>query len=606
MPDGSGAGGRSAAEAIHRLGEHVLDLCPGAEALLPGHISRYHHRDAVAGWRLTVELPTAGVRRFDLLVDRAFPHSLPVLVLLDAPPPLTWPHVEEDGRLCAWPEAIGVDRMDITEITTLLLGRACDLIEEAASGRLDGDFADEFISYWNRFLPLSALEVLSLCSPQPPTRPVQVAIAGSRLVVADDPGTLNSWLSHHIGSRDRTRPMNGLLAWLPCPMLPRDYPRQILDLRSLLRREAPGAEVLLESLAWSAPAQIPVVLGAVTSSGPCLAAVVIERGVPNQHPGARVRDPLRRGFRPKAAPPAVVKGRYLDQARAVAAKVIRVDHPWIHGRDVDTRAARLRGAKVVVLGCGSVGAPVAVKLAEAGVGNLVLVDPEVLTSPNIGRHPLGVEALGRFKATALAELIRHRFPHIASVEGKSSGWRAVADALSDVLEGDLIISAIGDWAAEGSLNDWHISSGRRTPVLYAWTEAHACAGHAVLVGAQGGCLRCGMRDDLKPRLRVTEWPGSSTVRREAACGAFFQPYGPVELSYVTSLAAELALDVILSGSNVSTHRIWAARRTVLDAAGGRWTNEWITTAPHREQGGLLQELEWPAGLCPACGAVSKS
>ena len=51
-----------------------------------------------------------------------------------------------------------------------------------------------------------------------------------------------------------------------------------------------------------------------------------------------------------------------------------------HGFTVATTPAiaRLRNATVAVFGCGSVGAPVAINLARAGVGKLVLVDKQTL------------------------------------------------------------------------------------------------------------------------------------------------------------------------------------------------------------------------------------
>src|SRR4051812_39736412 len=72
---------------------------------------------------------------------------------------------------------------------------------------------------------------------------------------------------------------------------------------------------------------------------------------------------------------------------------------------------RLIGSNVTVLGCGSVGAPVAVALAQAGVGRINLVDHDALAWANVGRHPLGAPSLGRNKAEALAAKLRSDFPH---------------------------------------------------------------------------------------------------------------------------------------------------------------------------------------------------
>lgn len=45
-----------------------------------------------------------------------------------------------------------------------------------------------------------------------------------------------------------------------------------------------------------------------------------------------------------------------------------------------------------------------IQLAVAGLGRLTLIDPDRLESPNLGRHMLGAEDLGKFKSQAM----RHR------------------------------------------------------------------------------------------------------------------------------------------------------------------------------------------------------
>ena len=62
----------------------------------------------------------------------------------------------------------------------------------------------------------------------------------------------------------------------------------------------------------------------------------------------------------------------------IRSSVQRADSNWVHGRGRDLRAAKLLDSTVVVAGCGSVGAPVACTLAQAGAGRIVLVDHDDL------------------------------------------------------------------------------------------------------------------------------------------------------------------------------------------------------------------------------------
>ena len=60
-------------------------------------------------------------------------------------------------------------------------------------------------------------------------------------------------------------------------------------------------------------------------------------------------------------------------------------------------------------------------------------------------------------------------------------------------------------------------------------------------------------------------------RYEPACGAAFDPYGPVELGFVTSIVAQAALDAFSAQIRTGTHRIWLARRALVEAVGGTWS-----------------------------------
>ena len=54
---------------------------------------------------------------------------------------------------------------------------------------------------------------------------------------------------------------------------------------------------------------------------------------------------------------------------------------------------RLRRASVLCVGSGALGSPVALYLAAAGIGRLVLVDPDVVEVSNLQRQILHGEAM---------------------------------------------------------------------------------------------------------------------------------------------------------------------------------------------------------------------
>ncbi|MDT0329282.1 HesA/MoeB/ThiF family protein [Nocardiopsis lambiniae] len=81
----------------------------------------------------------------------------------------------------------------------------------------------------------------------------------------------------------------------------------------------------------------------------------------------------------------------------------------LSGADAVKVQLRLARSRVVLLGCGGIGSLVAVTLATAGVGELVLVDADQVEPSNLTRQFLFTEAdIGRPKAEVLARELRRR------------------------------------------------------------------------------------------------------------------------------------------------------------------------------------------------------
>jgi hypothetical protein len=102
---------------------------------------------------------------------------------------------------------------------------------------------------------------------------------------------------------------------------------------------------------------------------------------------------------------------------------------------------------------------------------------------------------------------------------------------------------------------------------------------------------------------VTKWAaGTPSHFSEPACGAQFQPYGPIELLGTISAAASLALDALLHKLDLAAHRVWAGPRTLLVEQGGDWTDTWIDGRPDRTEGAFQENSIWRQDSnCAACG-----
>lgn len=532
----------------------------------------YRERGFVAGWRLTIQFDD-GQRRLDLLVDEWFPRSAPRAALVDRPEFLTWPHVEKDGVLCLLDGAATVDPSNPVGVARAILGSACELINECIAGTNTDDFQKEFLSYWSGALPEKYDHFLSLVSPAPPTRAIRVWSGKAFDLLADSDQDISSWLANR--RSEKVAPASAscaLFLWLDAPLTPSQYPSSGPTLLDLVRR-AGGAEIL-DRMVRENPSRIAICIGAPTSNGPCLAAVTAFRPNVKSSPTGRSRNPVQDGFRPDKVPPRTLIRRYLGGGRIVRSPVERVDAAWIFGRNEDGHHVRLHSARVVVLGCGSIGAPVAMALIQAGVLNMTLIDPDSLKWANTTRHSLGAPFVGRNKAEALAEHIRQTYPHVGDITADPRRWQDVLRTSPDNLStASLIVSAMGSWEAEGTLNEWHVATGRRVPIVYGWTEPFACAGHAVAVCREGGCFSCGMSNTGAALSARTKWNSDrSTLRQEPACGASYQPYGAVALGHVVSAIAGVALKHLTRDVSQSSEVVWSGDDELLSSWGGAWTS----------------------------------
>ena len=76
--------------------------------------------------------------------------------------------------------------------------------------------------------------------------------------------------------------------------------------------------------------------------------------------------------------------------------------------------AKLKAARVLVIGAGGLGAPLIEYLAAAGVGTIGIVDDDVVSLSNLQRQVIHATVdVGRSKVESAAEAVRRLNPHVA-------------------------------------------------------------------------------------------------------------------------------------------------------------------------------------------------
>lgn len=592
-------------EAISRL-DAFFSKKPTGCRLSEKTIERYRKKGFQIGWSLSVIGFSDDIHReLRVLVDGGFPYTAPRIVLADAPDLLNWPHLEKDGYLCILSNDASISVDNPVAVVEYLLSEACQLIQECISGNNKDDFQKEFLSYWYLAVERGSPNVISLTEPLGPNRKIQVWRGSSLLVVGEDRKTLVRWLSRRrTNSRQRSdyRLYDGALIWLQEPLLPHDFPGNASDVWQLARENSQEGSVILENIVESGATEINVLLGATTSNGACYGAVTIRPPKVTSRSKSR-KNLLEAGFRPGHTPKHLLTHRFLSSTAKLTKHVAkRADHRWIHGRDQDSTQNFLRERRIAVLGCGSLGGPISRLLAQAGIGNMLLIDPDKLDWPNIGRHVLGASSVDSSKSIELAREISASYPHLGDVSGKQIRFGPEEDTIIEQMAScDLIVSTTGDWAADSFLNDLQRKRPEYPSVIYGWVEANAAAAHAVHIPQGDACLRCGVNDKGRPKLNVIDWPDGRETQQEPACGATFTPYGPVELTWAHALIAETVIDTLTNDRLAAVHRTWIGSRSRVTLAGGVWSKTWIGENGNPGSGEVKVERPWRASSnCPVC------
>lgn len=575
--------------------------------------SEYSSRGFTDGWRFSAIFSDGLVRRLDILVTRSFPYLSPRAALVDRPEYLTWPHVEHDGTLCLLTNLSEVDQNDPGSVALNIVNRAVRLVEELIDGRIVGrDFREEFLTYWFYGASDSTRDVVTLFDPPEESRLLRSFHHDDIIFVAETDDDLTSWIRNRFGSnaarrvRNHTEPV--AYVWLSAPPLPSEYPKDGAEVLALARNQDEQAATLVAEAALHDDAKYLCLFAARGRGGAGIVPVHIDRSSTKRDRFGRNNDKIFPGFRPGKLPDSIKHSKTFGSVLVRRAQVARADGPWIHGRGKDPRSRLLLEKSVTILGCGSVGSFVAQDLALSGVGTLNLVDYEDLAWANLGRHGLGANSVGRNKALALADRLQQEYPHLNVKGYDRSATTIIYDDPSELLNADLIVSAMGSWAAESVLNQWHNHYRRLRPIVYGWTENHALAGSAVTISKYGGCLACGLNRVGAPLDPVINWSDEQMLSTEPSCADHYRPYGAVELAGTTNLVSRTALDELLKSSDTSYRNIWIGQLDAVEALGGSINPQ----VADRIQGSIVgfqaYSLSWPAQNCPidACKCVSRN
>ena len=155
---------------------------------------------------------------------------------------------------------------------------------------------------------------------------------------------------------------------------------------------------------------------------------------------------------------------------------------------------RLKKARVLLVGAGGLGSPVAIYLASAGVGRLGIIDPDQVELSNLHRQVLHTtQDIGRAKVASARQRISALNPEVkVTVYPKALNAK---NALKIIKQYDLIIDGTDNFTARYLINDACVMSKR--PFIFGGVFRYE--GLVSIFGLPGGpCYRCLFAEPPQP------------------------------------------------------------------------------------------------------------
>ena len=149
--------------------------------------------------------------------------------------------------------------------------------------------------------------------------------------------------------------------------------------------------------------------------------------------------------------------------------------------------AKLKAARVLIVGAGGLGSPAGLMLAAAGVGTIGIAEFDTLEASNLHRQVLYAAAdVGQPKAEMAAKRLKALNPFI---DVKIHGAKADATTLPDLFgQYDIVLDCTDNFATKYLLTDAAVLYG--VPLVQA--SIHRFEGQLLTIDpkSDGGCLRC--------------------------------------------------------------------------------------------------------------------
>lgn len=167
---------------------------------------------------------------------------------------------------------------------------------------------------------------------------------------------------------------------------------------------------------------------------------------------------------------------------------------------------KLKSSKVLVIGIGGLGCPVALYLTAAGIGELILIDHERVELNNLNRQVLHwTSDIGKPKVVSAFEKLRELNPNVKINVIPEAGNEVLLERV--VPEVDLVIDALDNWRTRFTLN--RVCLKYRKPYIHG--GIYGFHGQVlVVIPGKTPCLQCILPEGLSDESKVFPAVGATS------------------------------------------------------------------------------------------------
>ena len=177
----------------------------------------------------------------------------------------------------------------------------------------------------------------------------------------------------------------------------------------------------------------------------------------------------------------------------------------------------LAGKRVLVIGLGSGGSPIALDLAKAGVGQFALADFDRVELHNLSRHICSLKDLGRLKTDAVAEAILGKNPY-AQVDKFPIDVNKNLDILDDqIARADVVMVCTDNNLSRYQISDLLVK--HRKVGIFGRAITRAEGGDVFVYRPGGPCYICLLGNDWYDQT-AEEITNEASARRSGRIAAY--------------------------------------------------------------------------------------